>query len=191
MKYTKPLSAYEIFMANVEADNDKQILIKSIVEDYDLFISVRPQPGGICAVATLETIFDKYGKEILETTLRLLIATWEGVPQSFSANMLNGVARLVRCYGDELKESTFKEKLSRVSCKELSRLAKDRRNGSLGFSEAMLQLYNKKNQANPLRQNKLYFSPKYTTKDDNTSSNNNTVTASTSNSDSQMDLFNM
>lgn len=36
MRYTKPLSAYEIFMANIEADNDKQILIKSLVEDYDL-----------------------------------------------------------------------------------------------------------------------------------------------------------
>lgn len=158
MKYTKPLSAYEIFAANIEADNDKQILIKALVEDYGLCISSKPQPGGICAVATIERIYDRYGSEILEATLRLILGTWEGVPQSFSANMLNGIARLVNCYGSDIKETIFKNKLSRVSCKELSRLAKDRRNGSLGYSEAILQIYNKKNQINPLRQNKLYAS---------------------------------
>ncbi|MFG6326170.1 MAG: hypothetical protein K1W00_04910 [Lachnospiraceae bacterium] len=158
MKYTKPLSPYEIFMANIEADNDKQMLIKTLIEDYDLCITSKPKPGGICAVATIERIFDKYGSDILETTLRLIIGTWEGVPQSFSANMLSGISRLVCCYGHNLKENIFKEKLSRVSCKEISRLAKERRNGSLGYSEAILQIYNKKNQSNPLRQNKLYLS---------------------------------
>lgn len=32
LKYTKPLLPYEIFMANVEADNDRQLIIKSLVE---------------------------------------------------------------------------------------------------------------------------------------------------------------
>ena len=156
MKYTKPLSAYEIFIANIEADNDKQVLIKALVEDYGLCISSKPQPGGICAVATIERIYDRYGSEVLETTLRLILGTWEGVAQSLSANMLSGVARLVYCYNSDIKETLFKEKLSRVSCKEIGRLAKDRRNGSLGYSEAILQIYNKKNHSNPLRQNKLY-----------------------------------
>jgi len=70
--------------------------------------------------------------------------------------MLNGVSRLVHCYGNELKDEYFKEKLSRVSCKEISRTAKDRRNGSLGYSEAMLIIYNKKTQKDALKFNKLY-----------------------------------
>ena len=156
MKYTKPLAAYEIFMANIEAGNDSQILMKTLVEDFGLFVTSRPQPGGICAIATLENIHEKYGLSNLERTLGLIVGTWEGVPQSFSANMLNGVSRLVHCYGNELKDEYFKEKLSRVSCKEISRTAKDRRNGSLGYSEAMLIIYNKKTQKDALKFNKLY-----------------------------------
>lgn len=155
MKYTKALLPYEVFMANIEAGSDKHLLIKSLVESYDMTISGKACPGGICAVAALEGIHDKYGFQILDRTLCLIIGTWEGIPQSFSANMLNGVARLVSCYGDNLKDELFKEKLSRISVKEVSRTARDRRAGSLGYSEALLLAYNKKSQ-HPLRFEQLY-----------------------------------
>lgn len=159
MKYAKALSPYEIFMANIEAGNDKQLLIKSLVESYHLVISSRMSPGGICAIATLEGIHDKYGFHILDRTLRLLIGAWEGVPKSFSANMLNGTARLVFCYEEELKDDVFKEKLGAVSLKELSRTARERSAGSRGYAEAMLQIYNKKTQ-HPLPMTRLYSTKK-------------------------------
>ena len=53
------------------------------------------------------------------------------------------------------KDDIFKEKLGRISIKELSRTAKDRRSGSLGFAEAILIGYNKKCR-NPLPWDKLY-----------------------------------
>ena len=58
MKYVKPLLPYEIFMANIEAGNDKQLIIRDLVESYDLTIASTTTPGGICAVATLENIHD-------------------------------------------------------------------------------------------------------------------------------------
>ena len=67
MKYVKPLLPYEIFMANIEAGNDKQLIIRDLVESYDLSITSSSVPGGICAVATLETIHDKYGYHMLES----------------------------------------------------------------------------------------------------------------------------
>lgn len=155
MKYTKALLPYEIFMANIEAGNDKQLIIKDLVESYDMTISGSAIPGGICAVAALENIYDKLGFHALDRTLRLIVGTWEGQHQSFSANMLNGVAKLVFCYGDDLKDEIFKEKLGRISVKELSRTARDRRAGSLGYAEAILLIYNKKSQ-HPLRFEKLY-----------------------------------
>lgn len=52
----------------------------------------------------------------------------------------------------------FKEKLGAVSVKQLSRTAKDRRSGSLGYAEAMVIEYNgrKKNSNFRLVMNKLY-----------------------------------
>ena len=69
--------------------------------------------------------------------------------------MLNGIARIVAVYDDKLKDDRFKEKLSRVSLKELVRSAKERRSGSLGFSEAILVEYNRKSH-NPLPMQGLF-----------------------------------
>ena len=155
MKYVKPLLPYETFMANIEAGSDKQLIIKDLVESYGLTITSGKAPGGICAVATLENIYDKFGFHVLDRVLRLVIGTWEGEPHSLSANMLNGIARVVYAYGDQIKDNLFKERLGRISVKNLSQQARDRRVGSLGFAEAILIAYNKRSKKH-LRWDKLY-----------------------------------
>ena len=55
----KPLVPYEIFMANLEAGNDEQLMIKSLVESYGLQVGYSRSPGVICAVSTLEFIQEK------------------------------------------------------------------------------------------------------------------------------------
>lgn len=155
MKYVKPLLPYEIFMAHVEAGNDKQLIIKELVESYGLKISSGKRIGGICAVSTLERIYDKYGFHVLDRVLRLCIGTWEGDVNSFSGNILSGVSHLVAAFGDTLKDEIFKEKVGCVSVKDISRTAKERRNGSLGYAEAMLLEYNKKMKTAALKFSKL------------------------------------
>lgn len=155
MKYVKPLMPYEIFTANVEAGNDKQIIIKDLVESLDLRITSSSVPGGICAVSSLEFIYDKYGYETLNRTLNLAVGTWEGEPQSLSAGMLKGIAKMLDVYKDEIDDDRFKERLSRASVKEIVRTAKERRDGSFGFVEALLIAYNKKTRY-PLPWDKLY-----------------------------------
>ena len=146
---------YDDLVYEHEADIFANQIIRDLVESYDLSITPSSVPGGICAVATLETIHDKYGYHMLDHVIRLIVATWEGAAQSFSANMMNGLARFLNAYGNAVKDDVFKEKLGRISIKELSRTAKDRRSGSLGFGEALLIGYNKKCR-NPLPWDKLY-----------------------------------
>ena len=155
MKYVKPLMPYEIFVANVEAGNDKQLIIKELVESFNLKVTSSGVPGGICAVSSLEFIYDKYGYENLQRTLMLAVGTWEGEPQSLSAGMLKGIAKMVNIYRDELSDDAFKERLSRVSVKEIVHTAKERQAGSRGFVEALLLQYNKKTRY-PLLWEKLY-----------------------------------
>lgn len=155
MKNVKPLLPYEIFNANCEAGSDTELLIRGLVESYDLKISPGGAPGCICAVSALETIFQKYGYEMLDRVLKLIIMAWEGEPKSFSANMMNGLARFLYAYSDKISDEIFKEKLGEVSIKELTKTAKERRAGSLGFAEAMLIVYNKR-MKNPLPWNDLY-----------------------------------
>ena len=96
-------------------------------------------------MTTLERIYEKFGQNVLDRTLRLAVGTWEGENNSLSGSMLMGIARLIVAYGDSLKEDTFKEHLGRVSVKSIIRTAKERRPGALGFAEALLLAYNNKN----------------------------------------------
>ena len=158
MKYVKALSPYEIFMANIEAGNDDQLMIKGLVESYNLKLSPTKNPGSICAVSTLEMIFTKYGYHCLSRVLRLIIGAWEGDENSFSANIMKAVAKLVVVYRDMLDDDLFKEKLGAISIKALTRTAKERRSGSLGYAEVMVLEYNgkKKTNASRLPINMLY-----------------------------------
>ena len=155
MKNVKPLLPIEIFNANCEAGNNKELVIRGLVESYDLKVSASSAPGCITAVGALESIFDKYGYDMLDHVLKLIIMTWEGEQKSFSANVMNGVARLLYAYGDSIQDSIFKDKLGEVSIKELTKLAKERRAGSFGYAEAMLIFYNKRMKT-PLQWNILY-----------------------------------
>lgn len=154
-KYVKALSPYEIFAANIEAGNDMQLIIRDLVASYGLSISDQKRAGHICAIATIEDIYRKYGFHVLDRTLRLCIATWEGDVNSLSSNILRGIAFLIVTYGDDLDDTIFKEKLGEYSPKNITRTAKDRRMGSMGFAETMLDFYNKKMKYK-LRWKKLY-----------------------------------
>ena len=155
MKNVKPLSPYDVFNGHCQAGNDKELLIKGLVESFNLQVSSKTGPGLICAVGALESIFDKYGYDMLEKVLGLIIMTWEGEQKSFSANIMNGMARFLYSYQDKVSETVFKEKLGIISIKELTKTAKERKAGSLGFAEAMLIYYNKRLKC-PLPWNELY-----------------------------------
>ena len=157
-KFVKPLSPYEVFMANIEAGNDDQLIIRDLVESYGLTIGSSKVPGVIVAVSTLEQIYQKYGYHALSRVLRLCVGTWEGDINSFSGNVLNGIAKLVVAFGDQMNDDVFKEKVGAISVKQLIRTAKDRHAGSMGYAEAMLLEYNgkKKNPAQRLSMNKLH-----------------------------------
>ncbi len=142
-KFTKALTPYEIFQANIEAGSDKQLIIKELVESYQLTISGSKNVSGtICAVAGLEYIFDKQGFHALDRTLRLAVNSWEGDTNSLGSNMLKGIARLIAAFGDDLKDEQFYERVGSHTSKEVIRNAKERHNGTIGYAEAMLQMYN-------------------------------------------------
>lgn len=155
-RYVKNLQPYEVFIANVEARNPQEMMILELVGSYHLTIGTKKGPNVICAVSTLESIYEKYGYQILDEVLRLVVATWEGDPLSFSSNILNAMARVVVTYGSHLDEEVFKEKLGVLSVKQMIRNAKDRRSGSMGVAEVMVLTYNGKRRSGSLPIRSLY-----------------------------------
>lgn len=156
-KFVKALRPHEVFKANLEADNDDQLVIRDLVESYGLKIGTAAGPGVVSAVSTVEGIYYKYGYHVLNRVFRLCIGTWEGDTNSLCANMLNAVAKLVVTYREQLDEDEFKEKLGSISVKQIGRQARERRGGSIGFAEVLVIAYNgkKKNLAHRLDITKL------------------------------------
>lgn len=144
-KHSRPLSPFDVFVAQIESKNEKHLMIKRTVESYGLDISSSSRlNGSICAVSSLEKIYDKFGFSVLDRTLRLCVGTWEGEQCSLSANMLCAVARLVSAYGDSMSDEVFKDRLGQYTAKAIGRTAKERRPGSLGYAETLVMYYNKK-----------------------------------------------
>jgi hypothetical protein len=143
-KYEKRLAPYEIFNGRVEAGNDEQIVIQSVVESYKLRIYKSSAPNTLTCVSCLERIYENYGTDVLKRTLGLVVATWQGEQQSLSANIISGVAKCVDTYGDEIKDDAFIERVGKLSARDIARTAREHRNGSLGFAEEILVAYNKR-----------------------------------------------
>jgi hypothetical protein len=158
MKYVKPLTPYEIFLANIEAGNDQQLIIKELVESYGLVLSNKKAPNNIAAITTIENIYEKYGYQVLSNVLRVVIATWEGECYSLSSNVLNAIAKIIITYGDSFDEEIFKARLGEIPIKQVLRVGKERGGGALGVAEAMVLAYNgkKKSDISKLPIQKMY-----------------------------------
>ena len=144
-KHVRNLVPYEMYHAHIEAGDEKQMIIDSVVRSYGLEVTKASIPNGIYAVNTLEKIYDRFGRDTLDKTIRLAVATWEGENNSLSGNVLMGIARIIVAYGDSLKEDVFKDHVGRVSVKSIIRTARERRPGAMGFAEAMMLAYNNRN----------------------------------------------
>ena len=92
----------------------------------------------------------KYNRRILDKNITPLVYSIQE-SNGLSSEFINHVIAA----NNDIKDDLFAEKLGRISIKELSRTARDRRAGSLGYSEAMLLAYNKKSQK-PLKFEQLY-----------------------------------
>ena len=156
-KYVRQLTAYDIFNAKIESGDEEAHVIKSIVENYNLTISSNKYPHTICAISTLVYIYEKYGCKILDATIRLCVATWQGENNSLSSYILKAVAIIIQVYQQELNEELFKEKLGLIPINQITRSAKAMQNGTKGFGYAItiLNFYNHR-LSKPLEVSKLY-----------------------------------
>lgn len=157
-KHIKALVPHEVFKAHVEAGDDREVMINHLITNvYQMKIAPGNAPGNIAAIKAIQAIYDKYGYEILDRTLRLALGTWEGDKLSLSSGMLKGIAQVITAYGESLNEEAFIDHVGRITPKAISRTAHDRHPGTIGFAEALILAYNKQTKKR-LSLQKLYWS---------------------------------
>ena len=94
------------------------------MDSRQLRISSSKGPSCVCAISTIESIFRRYGLNTLDRTLRLCVASWEGKPDSLTANIIKGIALRMAAFGDSLHDD--RENVGKFSSREISRSARER-----------------------------------------------------------------
>ena len=156
-KNKKNLVPFEVFNAHVEAGEPKHLLIRDLVQSYGLAIAGdKNERTNICAVSAIENVYDQYGYHVLDRTIRLILATWEGETGSFSGSMIKAVAKIIVTYGSEMQEEVFKVNVGNYSVRSIIRRAREICPGFLGYATAIINAYNDKKKKNTLSPDKLY-----------------------------------
>lgn len=73
----------------------------------------------------------------------------------FAVRVSQKFCRATTAFGDNLRDDLFQEKVGKFSAREVSRNARERKMGSMGYAEVMLAFYNKKTRY-PLRWAQLH-----------------------------------
>ena len=151
----RSVSAFDKFKARIEGEEPKALDIKNVANSLGIKINDHSRDNEIRAVGTLEKIYDKQGIAGLEKCLKLIQNTWSGENKSFSANILKGVAELIKRYQFDIDEKLFVSQLRRVDVNDIIMQAKSATYHydpvREAYAKVMLKYYNRNLRTNRLK----------------------------------------
>lgn len=158
--------AIDVFRARLIAGDEKALLLKSIVEDFGLFIIVhnagshKRVPKGIYAVRALEEIYDTRGEDMLRLVLSIICQAWPDDYLALEHKVLLAIAAFCHTYKDLYDSHDLIRKLGMTSIKSL--VVRAQANADLAggtamrhFARAMVEVYNKGKRNNRLDMEKI------------------------------------
>jgi hypothetical protein len=98
---TRSLTQYSLFKAGVEAEDPLCIAIQEIAEKHGFEIRATSKNFKfLSAIHALRTVATVYGNDVLDTTLRLIRETWDGLKETTKREYIVGVAEFVSRFGE-------------------------------------------------------------------------------------------
>ena len=126
--HSAPLSAGIKLRAKVAGDDapSKEFLAATnrvgLAFNYD---SLQLSDYRISCVGTALKLYNEMGEKIYCETLRLIVAAWDGKPDSFRASVLRGMMHFVELYHGEFSEERLVRALGSVHPMEIYRVGRD------------------------------------------------------------------
>lgn len=97
---SRPLTKYNLFKAGLEAGDELCVQIDRITRANGFTVGMSGRNfNSIAAIFALSTICTVYGFEVLDSTLALIRATWEGINNATRREFLVGTAEFVHRFG--------------------------------------------------------------------------------------------
>ena len=95
----------------------------------------------ISCVGTALKLYNQMGEKIYCESLRLIVAAWEGKPDSFRASVLRGVMHFVELYHGEFSEERLIRALGSVHPMEIYRVGRDNPAKLPGWKKYVFPIY--------------------------------------------------
>ena len=95
----------------------------------------------ISCVGTALKLYNEMGEKIYCETLRLIVAAWDGKPDSFRASVLRGMMHFVELYHGEFSEERLVRALGNVHPMEIYRVGRDNPVKLPGWKKYVFPIY--------------------------------------------------
>ena len=117
---SKPISVNDRLNALAGANDPKTVDLIRATNAAGVNLAIREKKGTyLGAVRKAVSVYDKYGSEIYEEALSLIMKTWKGRKDSLLSNILGGTATFLNAFGKVYDQNRFITKLKGVEPKEL------------------------------------------------------------------------
>lgn len=135
------------FYALLEAKDSQTLRMNEIVKSAGLELSVKKHKmlNQIIAISTVQIIFKQSGESMLFSVCKLIKDTWEGIPESLSREILNGVHLFLKHYSNIIIDTIFVSQLKKVEPTVIIREGNSdiSLNSAIKYSKAIWNRYNK------------------------------------------------
>ena len=142
--HSTPLSAGIKLRAKVAGDDapSKEFLAATnrvgLAFNYD---SLQLSDYRISCVGTALKLYNEMGEKIYCESLRLIVAAWDGKPDSFRASVLRGMMHFVELYHGEFSEERLVRALGSVHPMEIYRVGRDSPAKLPGWKKYVFPIY--------------------------------------------------
>lgn len=144
-----PLKALDKWIQRLNANEEKVLEIEKILVAHKLRTDKSRGAGVVQAVAALERVYDRYGRDSLNRTLTILGKAWGVDPDAYDSLHLKGIGFLVYRFNGEMIDDELTRKMARAEGPmRLIGQARDYAHATgvsveRAMSEKLLSLYNK------------------------------------------------
>lgn len=142
----KDLNTFDSIKGLYEARDQLIVEMHDVVWENGFELSDQVGDNKLACASTVKRITERWGSEILDKTLSILRKTWNGDSESLRAPIVEGLAYLLKTYGEKMDYSKLPEKLKNHQPSVLMSGAEIDPNGGVKYARVARQFlknYNK------------------------------------------------
>ena len=109
----KPVRPVDLFNVRVTARNDAEVAVDRVVHANGYHITSSISSRSISAVAALLAVYQSYGEETLDATLKIIQATWGLDPNAVTAHILRGYGEFMSEHGRKATWQRLKDNIAK------------------------------------------------------------------------------